>query len=95
MARTPPTGLSTPASRRVEQTRAKTVNDPAPTGMSAPQDRKIEELRSPLDYRVEELLSQYERVNPLPQGCTKIGRQGVAGLSVAGCMVAGLDLGYR
>lgn len=30
--------------------------------------------------------------NPI---CTLLGRQGVAGLGIAGCAIAGLDLGYR
>lgn len=90
-----PTGFSTPASRRIETVRAKLPSDPVPSGLSAPPDRIIEELRAPMDIRVEELLSQYERLYPLTTGCTRITREAVAGLGTAGCMTAGLDLGYR
>lgn len=90
-----PSGFSTPASRRIETVRAKQPTDPAPTGLSTPPDRIIEEIRAPMDIRVEELLSQYERTNALTLGCTRTTREAVAGLGTAGCMVAGLDLGYR
>lgn len=95
MARTPPSGMSTPRSRNLETIRERLPTDPVPVGLSTPADRTVEEMRSPVDVRIEELLSSYERINPLSTGCTRLTRQGVVGIAVAGCAVVGLDLGYR
>lgn len=44
---------------------------------------------------VEQLIDPWLRAHPPELGCTIYSVQGVAGLGAAGCMVAGLDMGYR
>lgn len=54
-----------------------------------------EYLRAPTSVLGESLSDPFLRMHPPLIGCSALTVQGVAGIGVAGCAVAGLDLGYR
>jgi hypothetical protein len=43
----------------------------------------------------ERMVDPFLRMHPPAPGCSIFTIQGIAGIGTAGCMVAGLDLGYR
>ena len=55
----------------------------------------VEASRPAGDRLQEQLIDPYYREHPPQLGCTVYSVQAIAGLGVAGCMVAGLDRGQR
>ena len=63
--------------------------------LRTPESVRSETSRAAPGREAETLLDPYVRANPIPQGCSLLSIQAIAGIGNAGCMVAGLDLGYR
>jgi hypothetical protein len=55
----------------------------------------LESGRPAADRLQEQLIDPYYRANPPMLGCTIYSVQAIAGLGVAGCMMAGVDRGQR
>jgi hypothetical protein len=66
--------------------------------MVCPEDweqRHPQELIRPIQDQNRLPWTRPEGTNQFIASCTPTGRQGVAGLGVTGCAIAGLDLGFR